>query len=113
MMQGHHGRGRPRSQGYDFDRNEEIYFVNGSEANFPAEDQKYCNTPILLLVINNKIRVSKFHLTKLRHHIFALSSIRIIMHIINIKSRIYRFIQNSSYTHMTIHSTADVFTKYT
>src|ERR1044072_7821161 len=40
-MQGHRVRGRPRSQGPDFDQNDEAYSVNGSEVDFPADDHRY------------------------------------------------------------------------
>src|ERR1044072_8699038 len=40
-MQGHHTRGRPRSQGANVDQNDEAYSVNGSEVDFPADDHRY------------------------------------------------------------------------
>ena len=41
-MQGHRIRGRPCSQGLDVDQNDEAYYVNDSELDFPADDQRYC-----------------------------------------------------------------------
>ena len=40
-MQGHRVRGRPCSQGVDFDQNDGSYLVNGSEVDFPADDHRY------------------------------------------------------------------------
>ena len=63
-MQGHRTRGRLRSQDPNVDQNGEAYYVNGSEVDFPADDQRYHFLEERLKVVEGK-KMSGLYLSDL------------------------------------------------